>query len=294
MGWGRAGRTAAFLVLLSLTACADRDGAGPGAAGVPQDDDALVLRVELTGGFVPPETIPARLPLVSVHGDGRVLLEGPVEAIHPGPAWPNVQVVDVGRDGVRALADRALAAGVAETGDLGMPPLADAPSTRFTLVTSGGTHVREVYALTEAAGLPRGGLTEAQEAAREELRALLGELTDLGLAEPGKRGPRPWTPDAVAAVVRPWTASEDDVAHGLVPAPVPWPGPALPGEALGASPGLSCVVAEGEQAEAVIGAARNATALTPWSAPDGTRWSALFRPLLPDESGCADLPGQGG
>jgi hypothetical protein len=23
--------------------------------------------------------------------------------------------------------------------------------------------------------------------------------------------------------------------------------------------------------------------------PDGTRWTVTFRPLLPDESGCADL-----
>jgi hypothetical protein len=70
---------------------------------------------------------------------------------------------------------------------------------------------------------------------------------------------------------------------------VPWPGPALPGEPIGPLPDLGCVVATGDQATAVIAAARDANVLTPWLSPDDIRWSVTFRPLLPDESGCADL-----
>ena len=66
-----------------------------------------------------------------------------------------------------------------------MPPLADVPSTRFTLVTAAGTHVREVYGLTETVGMPDSGLTEEQEAARGELRGLLDELTGLAVAGGG-------------------------------------------------------------------------------------------------------------
>jgi hypothetical protein len=51
------------------------------------------------------------------------------------------------------------------------------------------------------------------------------------------------------------------------------------------------VTATGDQARAVLDAAASATQLTPWVSGDGTRWSVLFRPLLPDESGCADLRG---
>jgi hypothetical protein len=40
---------------------------------------------------------------------------------------------------------------------------------------------------------------------------------------------------------------------------------------------------------AVLDAAARATASTPWVTADGTRWSVTFRPLLPDETGCADL-----
>jgi hypothetical protein len=288
---------AVLLLLLALAACADRPGmaappsdpAPPPSAELPADAGALVLRVEHTGGFTTPEMQAARLPIVSAYADGRVILQGPVAAIYPGFAWPNIQVLEVGKEGVQELADRALAAGVAETDDLGTPPLADVPSTRFTLVTAAGTHVREVYGLTETAGLPDPGLTDAQVAARQRLQDLFDELTDLTLAQRPEDVPQPWTPAAVAAVVRPWTAPEEDIAQGLNPEPVPWPGPALPGEPLGPLPDLGCVVATGDEVTAVIAAASGANVLTPWSSPDGGRWSVTFRPLLPDESGCADL-----
>jgi hypothetical protein len=294
----RAARGAAtLLLLLGVAACAQRPGAAappegttpPPRADLPSDTGSLVLRVEHVGGFTTPEAQVARLPIVSVYADGRAFLQGPVPAIYPGAAWPNVQVLELGRDGVQALADRASAAGVTETGDLGTPPLADVPSTRFTLVTSDARYVREVYGLTETADMPDSGLTDEQVAARQRLYELFGELGDLAVAQAPGDVPQPWTPVAVAAVVRPWTAAEEDMAQGPDPEPLPWPGPALPGEQLGA--GISCVVATGEQATAVIEAARNANALTPWSTPDGARWAVSFRPLLPDESTCADLTG---
>ncbi|TFV66464.1 hypothetical protein E4P40_25320 [Blastococcus sp. CT_GayMR20] len=285
----------AVALLLGTAACAERTGS-PGSASpssavaLPDGDEGtLVLQAEFTGGFVTPETIPSRLPLASVYADGRVLVEGPVAAIYPGFAWPNVQVLDIGPDGVQALADRALAAGVAETDDLGMPPLADVPSTRFTLVTAEETYVREVYGLTETQGMPDTGLTEQQLAARGELSGLLDELTGLAVSEDGAPVPESWTPAAVAAVVRPWTPSEEDIAQGLTPEPRAWPGPPLPGEPLGPFPDLGCVTASGPEATAVIEAAKAANMLTPWLSADGARWSLLFRPLLPHETSCADL-----
>jgi hypothetical protein len=277
------------LAVLLLSACAERGGnaaAAPSAtdpapptAVLPADDAALVLRVEHTGGYVPPETTLARLPLVSVYADGRVISQGPVAAIYPGSAWPNLQVQQADPATVQELADRALAAGVDGTGDLGAPPLADAPSTRFTLVTDAGPVVREVYALQEAAGA--GGLTAEQEAARAELQQLFDELNDLPVTLGGTSAP--YDPTAVAALARPYT----DPGDGLTSAEVAWPGPALPGEPVG--PDLGCVTATGEQATAVTAAARAATGRTPWTGPDGARWAVTFRPLLPGESGCADL-----
>jgi hypothetical protein len=253
----------------------------------------LVLRVEYVGGFLQQEAALSRLPSYSVYADGRLITDGPVAAIYPGPALPNLQVRLLDSTTVQELADRAVAAGVADDADLGSPPIADSPSTRFTLGTSGGTQVREVYALSDhvAEGDElEADLTAEQRAGRDRLRELLSALDELGqqLTPEGQVPVQSYDARSVAAIARPWSASAQDVAQGLTPQPVPWPGPVLPGTPVGPS-GLGCVTATGDEAAAVLAAARTASSLTPWSTADGTRWSVTFRPLLPDESGCTDL-----
>jgi hypothetical protein len=126
------------------------------------------------------------------------------------------------------------------------------------------------------------GLTPEQEAARAKLQALLDELT----APPGESA-EAYVPVALAAVVTPWVEPSD------VPAPAEqeWPGPPLPGEPLDVALDVTCVTARNEAASAVLAQAASATSATPWVSGDGTRWSLLFRPLLPHEAGCADLAG---
>jgi hypothetical protein len=274
----------AAAVVIGLTACGERGAATPGSpsttSAVPAAAEGLVLRVEYTGGFVSPSVTAGRLPLVSVYADGRVISEGPVAAIYPGPALPNLQVQQLDHAAVQDLVDRALAAGVAETSDLGSPPVADAPSTRFTVVTASDTYVREVYALSETPA-EGSGLTRDQQAARSKLGDLLTALTDTPAGQDSTR----YAPTAIAAVATPWVDPQD----GLAQPDVAWPGPALPGEPTGGLPDVSCVTATGGQVPALLAAAGSATATTPWVTSDGSRWSVTFRPLLPDESGCADL-----
>ncbi|MGY1608620.1 hypothetical protein [Geodermatophilus sp. SYSU D00700] len=260
---------------LVLTACAE-GGGDPGAPASPGPLPAgLVLQVAHTGGFTTPEELATRLPLVSVYGDGRVLTQGPQIAIWPAPALPNVQVARVDEATVRDLVDRAVEAGVTGSGDLGEPPLADAATTRFTLVTAEGTSVREVYALAET---PDDTVTDEQAEARGRLQDLADELTGLGGG-----ATETYEPQTVAAVVQPYTGGDPEL-----PQPeVAWPGPDLPGTPLGA--GLTCVSATGQQAADLLAAAASATVLTPWVTADGSRWSVAFRPVLPHESGCADL-----
>ncbi len=259
---------------LALAACAG-GGGDAGAAPSPEPLPAgLVLQVALTGGFTTPQELASRLPLASVYADGRVLTQGPQIAIWPSPALPNVQVQQVDQATVRGLVDRAVEAGVTATGDLGEPPLADVTTTRFTLVTAEGTAVREVYALAET---PDDTVTAEQAAARARLRGLVEAITSVG----GESGS--YVPQTVAAVVQPHPGGDPE--H---PQPdVAWPGPELPGAPLGA--GVTCVSATGQQAADVLAAASSATALTPWVTADGSRWSIAFRPVLPHESGCADL-----
>ncbi|MDT0277745.1 hypothetical protein [Blastococcus goldschmidtiae] len=288
---------AVLLALLTLAACADPPSTGSRPSSpapsprveLPAGPDALVLRVQHVGGFTTPDMLAARLPVVSVYADGRVITDGPVPAIYPGPALPNLQVTRLDPAEVRTLAEQALEAGIRETADLGTPPVADATTTRFTLVTADGRYVREAYALRES--LPRdlgpapdAGLTEEQAAARAELAAFLDELT---VPSTGTAPVEPYRPDALAVVVSPWIDPGDGLEHPAQP----WPGPPLPGEPLGALPEQTCLTVGGDQLAPVLDAARQATSATPWLGADGARWSLTFRPLLPDESGCADLVG---
>jgi hypothetical protein len=292
---GRAAvRTVAVLgAALAAAGCAGPAGGtagGPSAATpsppgvVLPGGDELVLQVAHVGGYVSETTTAARLPLVSVHGDGRVISEGPVAAVWPGPALPNVLVAELGADEVAELVAQALDAGVGEDVDLGTPPVADVPSTRFTVVTAAGVRTSEVYAL-QAGLFPDGdppGLTEQQVAGRQRLQAFLDRLT----AAAG-RATETYVPRSVAAVVAEWVAPDE----GLPPQPpVAWPGPPLPGEPLGRRGGVSCVLAAAADAEAVLAAAGAASTASPWTGADGRRWSLVLRPLLPHESGCADLP----
>jgi hypothetical protein len=277
----------AVLALVLLCACAERPAAGDGEAGgpapAPEPGEGLVLRVSYTGGFLTPEMLASRLPLVSVYSDGRVITEGPVPAIYPGPALPNVQVTQVDAATVRALVERALAAGVDETGDLGSPGIADAASTRFTLVTTEATYVREAYALLEAVE-DDPGLTPGQRDARAALTDLLDALTALG-----GEASESYAPASLAVVARPWTPDDDELEPDLVQPDAPWPGPALPGEPLEPLLGLSCLLVTGADVPGVLAAAAAANDRTPWVAADGSRWALDLRPLLPDETGCADL-----
>lgn len=293
----------ALAVLILLTACAQRGPDGPdpskttAAPGQASPADGLVVQVTHTGGFLTPELVAARLPLVSVYADGRIITQGPQTLIHPSPALPDLRVQHVDEDAVRTLVDRALQAGVGDSTDLGQPPVADAPSTRFTVVTEDETYVREVYALGaesppgppggDLPGGTAGGLTAEQEAARADLRELVRVLSDPAAAFPADTigESEPYIPDAVAGVVTQWTDPQADMERQ----PVPWPGPPLPGEPLLPQLGVNCVLATGEEADAVLAAASSADSLTPWLSEDGQRWSIILRPMLPHEDSCADL-----
>lgn len=293
------GRWTAAVSLLLLAGCADTTadsavpGLSPGAAGTPPAGEAPVLQIRSIGGFVPAATNVTRLPLVSVYADGQVITEGPQIEIYPAPALPNVQVSQISAAAVDTLVAQAVAAGVTSGADLGDPPVADIPTTRFTVVTGTGTHSVDVKALSVSApDLP--GLTTAQRAGRAKLLALQRTLTQLPLgSEPPAAGTsaapvtsRAYLPTTLAAVAHPYVAA--DVA-GISAAPaVPWPGPALPGAPMGEGLELGCVAVSGADLAPVLAAARTANTTTAWSS-GGKQWAVTFRPLLPEETDCADL-----
>jgi hypothetical protein len=284
---------AAAVPLSLLSACAQPVGndaaAAPGpaesstAAPLPGADD-LVLRAEAYGGFVPADLVVGRLPMVSVYGDGRVIAEGPVPAIYPPPALPNLQVQMVTPEVVRELVRQGLAAGVKNGTDYGRPGVADAPTTRVTVISDGVTQSVAAEALGEAQSTDP-NLTEAQRAARTKLSAYVKKLTGLSSA-PGMSRPVTYQPETVAVLARPWA---DNGSGEPAPATKAWTGPKLPGGYLNPDIKIGCVVVTGAQKDAVLADAKTASHITPWTA-GYDKWLITFRPLLPDEAkGCAVL-----
>ncbi|TDB78525.1 hypothetical protein [Micromonospora sp. KC723] len=177
-------RGAAVLPLILLaTACAQQGGpTGPAAPRYP--GDAVVLRIDHTGGFVSPEHLATRLPIVTVYGDGRVIMQGPTLLRHPAPALPNVQVVALSPAEVDRIVERAREAGVGTAGDLGRPSVTDVPATRFSLRGPTGVEETTVEAL-DVTGPAEAGLNAGQRAAREKLRTFAQSLSDATAVEGG-------------------------------------------------------------------------------------------------------------
>jgi hypothetical protein len=272
---------AAVPLVVLLGACAQQTAAGSptgtpesAAAKSPAAND-LVLRTETSGGFVAPDMVLGRFPQISVYGDGRVISEGPVPAIYPGPALPNIQVSTITPELVRQLVKEGLAAGVRNGSDLGQPGVADAPSTRVTVVTAGGKQVVTINALTEAPSNDR-RLTSDQRSTRAKIAAYVKKLGAL------PKNPVAYQPTAVVVFAAPWTKP----ANGPVPPAKAWPGPALPGTDIDSATRAGCLAVTGGQTPKVLTAARSANALTPWTT-GSSKWRIVFRPLLPDENGCA-------
>jgi hypothetical protein len=279
---------AAAVPLVLLGACARPSPDGTPAAGSPAGTpesapakmpgaDDLVLRTETYGGFVGPDRMLGRFPQISVYGDGRVISPGPMPAIYPGPALPNIQVSMITPERVRQLVREGEAAGVRNGTDLGQPGVADAPTTRVTVVADDGKQVVTINALSEAPSNDR-RLSADQRDTRARIAAYVKKLASL------PHNTSRYEPASVAVFAAPWTQP----AAGPAQPAQAWPGPALPGPDVDPATKAGCITVTGAETPKVLAAARKANTLTPWTTGSG-KWKIVFRPLLPDENGCASV-----
>lgn len=274
---------AAGLALLAA-ACGEEGGNGAGSGRIdrPTGADELVLRVEVVGGFVPVDYTLRAVPGMSLYGDGRLILEGPVIEIYPGPALPNLQVTRISEEGIQAILEAAREAGLTE-GDAShdYQCVADAGTTRFTVTADGRTSVVSAYALGLEGGECRGVDVEA----RADLLAFQIKLGDLGSWLPaGSMGrEEPYEPSRTRVYVQAYRADPE-----LPQETVAWP---LSGDLAGFGepveilPEARCGVVDGPDLDRLLEAARSANQLTPWTS-GGEEFGLIFRPLLPDETGC--------
>jgi hypothetical protein len=274
------------------TACANASevpgsgSSGPGTIDHPTGSTDLLLRVSDEGGFVAPEYLLTAAPAFSLFGDGTVVTQGAQTEIYPGPALPPLIVTHVTEDGIQALLRAALEAGLDtdhQYTDMGAVGIADASTTVFTFTVDGVAHVTKVYALGMLTGDQPQGMSGAEFAARTHLGTFQGSLQDLRTTLPnGSVGDdAPFTPSGLRLFVTDYRAGD------LKEPAVDWP-LATPLSSRGdpsEHAGYACVAVTGADLDAVLPLAQSANQLTPWRS-DGARFAVLFRPLLPDESGC--------
>jgi hypothetical protein len=248
----------------------------------PMGASDLVLRWEISGGFVNPASLLGRVPSFSLYGDGTLVTEGAHTEIYPGAALPPLLAQTISESGVQAILAAAKAAGLLDgNATYPYPCVADVPDTVFTVNAGGRTSVVTATAL----GTGEMACQGSDEQSRDKLTTFLSKLGDLASWLPaGAVGTdHAYTPAALRIFVQPYQPDPS-----LKEKAVPWPG-AKPLSSVDGTvempQGVSCGVVDGADADAVLNAAASANELTPWTS-DGHRYSVVFRPLLPDESGC--------
>ena len=282
-GMGRAAGVA--VILASLAAACGHAGQGdPGPGGIPHPSGhgRLVLRVATEGGFVSPQALAARIPEFSLFGDGTVVTVGAQPQIYPGPALPGLLERHLTEAGVQAVLRAAARAGLlGPDRTFRRAGISDMPTTVFTLSAEGRTHVVSVYDLGGASP----GVPAAERLARRRLADLEARLRDLSswlrAGSYSKEGP--FVPGSMSLFVRPYVADPN-----LSEPPERWPLStrlATFGRPSNDLPGARCGTVRGHAAAAVLDLARRTNQLTPWRS-DGSSFSLMFRPLLPDQAGC--------
>lgn len=250
----------------------------PTTTAPPATQSELLIQMRTGGGFVPVEAVFGALPEFTLFADGRVLVVGPTTLEYPGAALPNLVTTTLDDAGVQAAVDAAVKAGVGDKVDFGNLPVADAPTTTFTLRKDGRVVTSEVYAL---------GFEDAPmlAGAQRENRRRFSELAER-LRHFGATASEPYRADAVSVLVTPYP----EPAPGD-PAPVPAPATAAwPLGDLGAGGaemfGGRCLGFAGADAARVLDAAAAARSNTRWTSA-GKAWALTFRPDFPGTTPCA-------
>lgn len=300
---------AAGVLVLALAGCqtgSSDDGGDAGAGGeddvsdtgdLPEiggDGSTLVLQVHSAGGFVPWGYDFAAVPSLNVYADGTAIVLGPTTLEYPGKALPNLQVVQLPDGALEEIVAAASDADLLAPGpDYGMPNVTDLPTTTVTIVVGGQTYEHAAYALgagpgenaPEDEGMFGGGdsgLTEEQSAARVALARFVQQANE---AVGGAGATESYAISALAVLAMAVGPEADSGVEGIEIQVLPWP---VPGTAL--SGAGQCALVEGADAQTLLTTLADANQLTQFE-QDGVTYQTWFRPLLPHETGCADLVG---
>ena len=286
----------ATLAVSLLAACSLRPGgstqptAQPSGVAHPTGDD-VILRVEFSGGFVPPSFLLTSFPPFNLTGDGRVIVPGAQIDIFPGPALPAANVRRLTEEGIQAVLKQ-----VSDTGLFGKSVellaaqnfVADVGDTIFTLHADGADVTIRVYGLgvfDSAGNYP--GVSADELAANRTLSRLLQDLGNLDAVLPASAwadaGWQPYQPEALRLLVRNADADAPDES-GIGNELLDWPVDSDP--ATFGAPTFDraerCGVVSGQDAKDWYAALSSANQLTRFVKGDH-RYQVTVRFQLPDE-----------
>lgn len=231
-----------------------------------------------------------QVPSFSLYGDGRLVTQGPQIEIYPAPALTSLQVARLDEAGIQAILRWARSAGLlGPDRHYELPTVVDAPTSTFTLVSGGARHVVSAYALGMEG---ESSLSAEEREARRALSEFRTKLFDLRRWLPaGSVGRETQLPfEEIRVFVTSGAPREEPELQQPV---IEWPLPSSLagfGEPLESRSSMRCGSVEGGELEALLPRALEANDLTPWRS-EGLLYSLIFRPLLPDESGCEGVDG---
>jgi len=297
--------TALLLVAVSLAACVGSAGAAgptpnptpipsptPTASPKPIDPNKVVFRVTWEGGFVTPEMLLERLPLIVVYADGRVISQGPQIEIYPGPLMPNLRERTISAEALDRLVVLAREKDLLRTVHFGFPGIADAPDTVLEIEVDGKSYRVSAAALEAELGLDGDiepgfeQLDEATVKGRTALRAFIDALTGFPDGD--------YVDEDHAFVfggLSVYAGKAIIVPNSELPGEQPavdWPleDLATAGEPVtGGGLDVRCQVIEGDDLATVLPLLNGANTLSTFSS-EGELYSLIVRPLLPGEAGC--------
>jgi hypothetical protein len=190
----------------------------------PGDPDGVVLSITDVGGFVPSDRTFSNLPRLLVTGDGRVIQEGPVIAIYPGPLLPNLLQRSITEAGIQRLIDLADEHGLLGVETYTRPGnIADASETIVTITVNGETFEHRAYALGLGGG-PDGAETDTPRARLFDFVVAAMELaSDPAADEIGPEEPYRTDSYLIRALAAETTDPTGDAPIDIEPALVDWP-----------------------------------------------------------------------
>jgi len=265
--------------------------ASDGAIAYPTGADDLVLRVEDVGGFVPVEVNLTNVPRFSLYGDGRLILLVPDPEIFD----PLASVRALVETRLSSAAVQRVLAAAQTAGLLGGDQnyanagVTDLPTTVITTNAGGAVSRVSAYGMV----LPATGMTPAPDRdALTRLAAFVAGLGDLDrVLTDAERppAPEPYPIERLQLIVAPPNPNAEPD-----PAPAEWPletaladlgDPTDFGGLSYPEASTRCAVLDGDDAATVVDLLRAPTPPAAWTS-DGETFQVLFRPLLPDETGC--------